>query len=133
MSLPEDKLSSLRQALAAWGQRHECMERELLSLIGSLAFAAKVVPPGRTFTRRLIDLSTTGKHLNTVLHLTPTSPGGRPICRHGMGAHLFPTSHGPGPPILSCSLMRQEQLAMVRFFKTNGSTAVGPLSSQNFR
>ena len=71
MSLPEDKLSSLRQALAAWGQRHKCTKRELLSLIGSLAFAAKVVPPGRTFTRRLIDLSTTGKHLNTVLHLTP--------------------------------------------------------------
>ena len=34
----------------------------MLSLIGCLAFAAKVVPLGHTFLRRLIDLSTTARN-----------------------------------------------------------------------
>ena len=34
-----------------------CTKRELLSLIGLLQHAAKVVVPGRTFVRRLINLS----------------------------------------------------------------------------
>ena len=34
--------------------RRRCLKRELLSLIGKLSFACKVVPPGRIFLRRLI-------------------------------------------------------------------------------
>ncbi|XP_064397558.1 uncharacterized protein LOC135344321 [Halichondria panicea] len=34
-----------------------CIKRELLSLLGMLHHAAKVVPPGRTFLRRMIDTS----------------------------------------------------------------------------
>ena len=70
-SLPPDKLEAPRTALHAWGQRVTCTKRELLSLVGSLSFAAKVVPPGRTFLRRLIDRSTTGTSLDGTLHLTP--------------------------------------------------------------
>ena len=70
-SLPSDKLEALQAALHAWGQRATCSKRELLSLVGSLSFAAKVVPPGRTFLRRLIDLSTTCTALDGTLHLTP--------------------------------------------------------------
>ena len=55
---PQDKLSALHTALATWLQRTDCSKRELLSLIGTLSFAAKVVPAGRTFIWRLIDLST---------------------------------------------------------------------------
>ena len=36
----------------------------MLSLIGTLSFACKVIKPGRIFLRRLIDLSTTVKSLN---------------------------------------------------------------------
>ena len=43
MSLPEDKLSCLRDTLRQWVNRASCTKWELLSLIGSLAFAAKVV------------------------------------------------------------------------------------------
>ena len=46
------------------GGRRTFTKRELLSLIGKLAFACKVVPPGRLFLRRLIDLSTTATHLH---------------------------------------------------------------------
>lgn len=58
MSLPADKLHHLREALAMWRGKKACTKRELQSLIGSLSHACKVVKPGRTFLRRLIDLST---------------------------------------------------------------------------
>ena len=75
LSLPADKLSTLQTILGDWGWRAQCRKRELLSLIGSLSFTAKVVPPGRTFLRRLIYLSTTAPHLITRLHLTPEAQG----------------------------------------------------------
>lgn len=57
--LPSDKLHELLNSLHVWQNRKKCTKRELLSLIGVLSFAAKVVKPGRMFLRRLIDLSTT--------------------------------------------------------------------------
>ena len=59
VSLPSDKLQEIQTLLASWITRSKCTKRELLSLIGSLSFAAKVIQPGRLFLRRLIDLSTT--------------------------------------------------------------------------
>ena len=59
MCIPPDKLARLRVCLPAWRTRHKCTKRELLSLIGVLPFACKVVRPGRIFLRRLIDLSMT--------------------------------------------------------------------------
>ena len=64
ISLPADKLHELKQALPMWLNRKKCTKRELLSLIGKLAFATKVVRPGRTFLRRLIDLSMSAKKLH---------------------------------------------------------------------
>ena len=54
--LPEEKLLALNQLIHTWLQRTWCKKRELESLIGHLHHAAKVVWPGRTFLRRLIDL-----------------------------------------------------------------------------
>ena len=45
-------------------QRKKCTKRQLLSLIGKLSFACKVVPAGRIFLRRLLNLSMTAKHLH---------------------------------------------------------------------
>ena len=56
--LPPDKLRDIHSSLLEWPARSTCSKRELLSLIGTLSFAAKVVPAGRTFLRRMIDLST---------------------------------------------------------------------------
>ena len=56
--LPSDKLFQLQFLLQSWCSRKKCTKRDLLSLIGSLSFACKVVKPGRIFLRRLIDLST---------------------------------------------------------------------------
>ena len=62
--LPQVKLAALLVLLAAWRGRKKCTKRELLSLIGSLSFAAKVVQPGRIFLRRLIELSTSVRSLH---------------------------------------------------------------------
>ena len=59
ISLPEDKLSEIMSMLDFWSHRKKCTKRELLSLIGSLSFASKIIKCGRLFLRRLIDLSTT--------------------------------------------------------------------------
>ena len=69
--LPADKFSHLMSMLENWRGKKKCTKRELLSLIGSLAFAAKVVKPGRMFLRRLIDLSMTVPKLNH--HITLNS------------------------------------------------------------
>ena len=43
---------------------------ELLSLIGKLAFAGKVVPAGRIFLRRLLDLAHSAQRLHHHVHIT---------------------------------------------------------------
>ena len=55
--LPTEKLQNLQLMLDSWAQKRACTKRELLSLIGTLSHACKVLPPGRTFLRRMIDLS----------------------------------------------------------------------------
>lgn len=62
--LPKDKLDALLLLLVSWLKVKKCTKKELLSLIGSLSFACKVVKPGRIFLRRLIDLSVTVKSLH---------------------------------------------------------------------
>ena len=58
LRLPKVKLDDLLSELDKWSIKKKCTKRELLSLIGVLSFATKVVKAGRTFLRRLIDLST---------------------------------------------------------------------------
>ena len=56
LRLPRGKLLELRQTVASWLDRTDCRKRELESLHGQLAYASKVVKPGKTFTLRLIEL-----------------------------------------------------------------------------
>ena len=53
--LPQDKLERLTALVDNWLTRHTASKSDLQSLIGHLYAAAKVVPPGRTFVRRLVD------------------------------------------------------------------------------
>ena len=64
LRLPREKLQQLRSNLAAWRGRKAGRKRDLLSLIGSLSHACKVVRAGRSFLRRLIDLASTAKCLD---------------------------------------------------------------------
>ena len=64
LRLPERKIEEMSGILAQLKGRKKCTKRELLSLIGKLSFASKIIPSGRTFIRRLIDLSTTVRRLS---------------------------------------------------------------------
>ena len=70
LALPEGKLHEIQDELQGWIAKRKCTKRELLSLIGKLSFAAKCIPAGRIFFRRLIDLSTKVKRLGHRLDLT---------------------------------------------------------------
>ena len=71
LHLLDDKLQHLRPLLQRWGSKRACCCRELESLIGILNHACKVVRPGRSFLRRLINS----------LHQTGNRPEGHSIIR----------------------------------------------------
>ena len=55
--LPLDKLNRLSMELDAWHIKKSATLQELQSLIGTLNFACKVIPPGRAFLQRIINLT----------------------------------------------------------------------------
>jgi len=69
LRLPEAKLRRLQGEIKNWTGKRSCTKRGLLSLIGQLQHACCVVQPGRTFLRRMIDLSTTAKKLHHNIRL----------------------------------------------------------------
>lgn len=56
IKLPEDKLLRLQEVNNVFKRKCTAILRELHSLICLLNFACLVIPPGRTFLRRIIDL-----------------------------------------------------------------------------
>ena len=56
--LPVEKLQAMLKELDQWQQKKKATKRQLLSLIGKLSFAARAVPAGRLFIRRLITQTT---------------------------------------------------------------------------
>ena len=69
-SITQERKDSLLAELNQLYWRRRCTKRELLSLIGKLSFACKVIPSGRIFLRRLIDISTTVEKLHYHLPLS---------------------------------------------------------------
>ena len=64
LHLPLAKLNDLMQELESRFGRRKTSKQHLLSLIGKLSFAAKVIPAGHLFLCHLIDLSTTVSQLH---------------------------------------------------------------------
>jgi len=69
-SITQERRDALLSELNQLYWHCRCTKRELLSLIGKLSFTCKVIPLGRIFLRRLIDLSTTVKKLHHHLPLS---------------------------------------------------------------
>ena len=69
MRLPPGKIANLKGGVADWLQKKKATKRQLLSLIGHLGHAAKVVTPGRTFIRRMIDLAHSRRELHHWMYL----------------------------------------------------------------
>ncbi len=55
--LPPAKLDRLRREIQRWEGLKSCSKRELLSIIGQLQHACCAIRPGRSFLRRMIELS----------------------------------------------------------------------------
>ena len=55
--LPPDKLERIAHTLLEFRAKTSCTLRELQSLIGTLNFACRVIPPGRPFLQRMIALT----------------------------------------------------------------------------
>ena len=70
MRLPADKLARLKETIQQWRGNKNCTKRDLLSLIGQLGHACKVVKPGRIFLSQMIKLSTVAKQLDHHIRLT---------------------------------------------------------------
>jgi hypothetical protein len=64
LRLPAEKLAKLQDHIRQWQGKRASTKRDLLSLIGHLSHACRVVKSGRTFLRRMIDLSATPKELH---------------------------------------------------------------------
>lgn len=67
--ISSERLQEIMTELLQWRNRKKCSKRQLLSLIGKLTFVSRVVRHGRTFTRRLIQLSKKAKYLHYKINL----------------------------------------------------------------
>ena len=69
LHLPEEKLRRLVDMISTWQARRSCTKKELLSLIGHLQHATRIIKPGRPFLRRMIDLSMSVRELHHHIRL----------------------------------------------------------------
>ena len=67
--LPQDKLLRITASVRQFLGISKCTQRELLSLIGHLGFATRVIPAGRTFMSRLFQAAYTVKQLHHRVYL----------------------------------------------------------------
>ena len=51
--LPQAKIEELHSMIPSWMHKRSCKKKELESLVGKLAYACKVVKPGKTFLHHL--------------------------------------------------------------------------------
>jgi hypothetical protein len=69
LRINDERLVGIYNELIDWKDRCKCTKRQLLSLIGKLTFISRVVKSGRTFVRRMIDLSKSVKFLHYNVYL----------------------------------------------------------------
>lgn len=67
--LPDDKLVRIKDKLSEFLDKKTCTKRELLSLLGHLHFASRVVLPGRSFVSYLLTLAHSVEELHYRLTL----------------------------------------------------------------
>ena len=67
--LPQAKLTRIRQFVRTFLTLKKCKKQQLLSLLGHLQFACRVIPVGRSFTARLLKASTTVNNLAFYVYL----------------------------------------------------------------
>ena len=56
LHLPDEKLVELKALILVWMEKKVTVARDVKSLVGKLEHASRVVCPGRSFMRRMLDL-----------------------------------------------------------------------------
>ena len=69
LRLPQEKLALMKETVSNWRGLKHCTKRELLSLVGTLQHASKVIKPGRALVRRMIELSKARKRMEDHIRL----------------------------------------------------------------
>ena len=69
LRISEERLGSVMDELDKWRSKKRGRKRDILSLIGKLVFVSKVVLSGRSFVRRLIEVSKKVANLNHSVRL----------------------------------------------------------------
>ena len=65
-----ERVSEIMTELKTFHNRRTCTKRELLSIVGKLMFLSRAVKAGRSFVRRIIELSKKIKHLHHKVRLS---------------------------------------------------------------
>ena len=68
--LPEDKLQRIHQELELWADKRKATKRQILSLVGLLQHATKVIKCGRSFVARMYAAAAKVKELNHFTRLS---------------------------------------------------------------
>ncbi|XP_041922810.1 uncharacterized protein LOC121686960 [Alosa sapidissima] len=68
-SLPEEKLLRIRAITASFVSSSAVSKRELLSLLGHLNFAMRIIPQGRSFISRLLNLAHSVEKLSDLVQI----------------------------------------------------------------
>ena len=67
--LPLEKVNRICEIIDSFHNRNKCTKREILSLLGHMNFACRVIFPGRSFISHLIALSTKVKKLHHLIQI----------------------------------------------------------------
>ena len=122
--LPCEKFERIAALLESWSVKRHCMRKELESLIGTLHHACKVIPQGRTFIRRMINLLSAFRRddhpirLNREFHLDLS--WWREFFISWTGLVFYSPPHGHLYLISRCHPMQLELLATVQFLAMTG-------------
>ena len=127
--LPADKINRLSLLIKQFENKHSCTLKELQSLIGSLNFACKVVPPGGPFLQRMIDLTRNIKkshhHIKLNTGFYKDLQMWKIFISNWCGANFFISSTWEGSDFLDNTLMHPDQKAMEGFSNLSGFRGPG--------
>ena len=130
LSISQERMHEIIGLLKEWQSKRSCTKRQLLSLIGKLSFAARVIRSGRTFLRRLIDLSKKAKYLHHRLKLNVSAKRDMRwwldcIASHN-GVTIFPTDWNES----NHSVMYSDASDQACAFVWNGRWSVCPFQGK---
>eukprot|EP00731_Ephydatia_muelleri_P031197 Em0022g711a len=129
LRLPADKLGDILQAVTKSLGPRTTTKRELISLIGKLAFAARLVPAGRLFCWWMIQLSSSVEKLHHHVYLNAEavkiSSGGTTSYPHGMVSRCLLTPYGKMQMIYPYSQIHPAYWDMMATSKGHGFEETG--------